>query len=799
MRIGETKMGINNNYVKATVGLALAVSSVPIIAPAYMKATTYSDVSESAYYYDAVQELAERGIINGYGDATFKPNEVATRGQTAKILASILGLDTINVVDPGFTDLSPDNPYYGAIAALVQAGIINGYEDRTFRMNEPLKRNHLAKMLVKAFNLQSPEGVNLPFTDVHQSYKDYILALYANEITTGRTEMEFDGESYVTRGQLAAFVVRTEVAVQIAKDQEQPNVDPTPPIEPIPTPDQSLTFTLSIDGMSEFFSSNDEYELMTSAVIGKMYLEGDVVNITFVSEDAIPKESFKVKINGVEYEFKFNKNEKNWGAKKVKEAISTVPEFTPTPTPTPVPEPTPKPPSTISVTGISLNSTTGTIILGETGQLTASILPVNATNKNVTWTTSDNNVATVDNKGKVTAVGVGNAIITAKTADGAKTATAAYTITKKALNIAAPTIAGKVYDGTTAATVTPGTLNGVVAGEDVTVSAVATYDNANVGRNKEVTVVYTLGGADASNYTAPANTVVTTGEITAMPVTASSNGIATATGTTTITLGQVIPGLTASDIVVKKDGIALLPTEYTLGILTGTTVDITFDATAGLAYSQVITVEITKIGYTINGGSAINITNTIDALSTALYAKIGAATTVLNATSVGTGVGQVAQADKDTLATAITTAQGVYDARATKTQAELDSATTVLDNAITTFNGKIIVSNRAPVIVVSYASSWEISKLNESLNQEILVIFQGFLRKIFQDPDGDNLSYTVTSSDVTVATIELLGNDNMQFQRVSKPQSPVEVTFTITAHDGKGGTVSEVWKVTINN
>ncbi|MGM9943802.1 MAG: S-layer homology domain-containing protein, partial [Lysinibacillus sp.] len=209
-------MGINNNYIKAIVGLSLAVSSVPVFAPVYTKAATFPDVPDSAYYADAVRELAERGILSGYEDGTYKPNNVATRGQMAKILAGILGLDTKNVVDPGFTDVLPSNPYYGAIAALAQAGIISGYEDGTFRMNEPIQRNHLAKMLVNAFHLQSPEGATMPLTDVIEEYKDYVLALYTNGITTGRTATQFDGGSYVTRGQLAAFVVRTEKAVQSA-------------------------------------------------------------------------------------------------------------------------------------------------------------------------------------------------------------------------------------------------------------------------------------------------------------------------------------------------------------------------------------------------------------------------------------------------------------------------------------------------------------------------------------------------------------------------------------------------------
>ena len=419
-------MGIKNNYIKATVGVTLAVSSVPMFAPTYAQATTFSDVPQSAYFYDAVHALAEREIVKGYVDHTFKPNVAATRGQIAKILAGILGLDTNDVVDPGFTDVLPSDSYYGAIAALAQAGIISGYEDHTFRTNEPLQRNHLAKILVKAFHLQSPEGATMPLMDVSKEYKDYILPLYTNGITTGRTATQFDGGSYVTRGQLAVFVMRTEAVVQLtANEEETPNTDPNTLTEsyPEPEPELNLTFTLSIEGMAEIFSTDKEYELMTSAVIAKMYLEGDVVKITFVSEEAIPKEPFKVKIQNVEYEFKFNVNGNTWVGNKFKESVSPVPESRPTP------DPATSPPSTISVIDISLNATAATINQGETAQLTASILPANATNKNVTWTSSDSKVATVDSRGKVTAIGVGNATITAKTADGAKTATVTYTVT----------------------------------------------------------------------------------------------------------------------------------------------------------------------------------------------------------------------------------------------------------------------------------------------------------------------------------------------------------------------------------
>jgi hypothetical protein len=87
-------------------------------------------------------------------------------------------------------------------------------------------------------------------------------------------------------------------------------------------------------------------------------------------------------------------------------------------------------------------------------------------------------------------------------------------ITALQLDVTAPVITeSKLYDGTTSVQVTPGTLIGVIAGDDVTVSATAAYSDASVGSNKLITVVYTLSGADAANYFAPGNYMISTGVI----------------------------------------------------------------------------------------------------------------------------------------------------------------------------------------------------------------------------------------------------------------------------------------------
>jgi hypothetical protein len=78
----------------------------------------------------------------------------------------------------------------------------------------------------------------------------------------------------------------------------------------------------------------------------------------------------------------------------------------------------------VPVTGITLDNSTINLKVGGQQQLTATVLPADATNKAVTWSTSASTVATVDATGKVTAVAAGTAILTATTVDDAKTASA---------------------------------------------------------------------------------------------------------------------------------------------------------------------------------------------------------------------------------------------------------------------------------------------------------------------------------------------------------------------------------------
>ena len=114
----------------------------------------------------------------------------------------------------------------------------------------------------------------------------------------------------------------------------------------------------------------------------------------------------------------------------------------------------------VPVTGITLNKTATTLVVNHSEQLTASVTPANATDQTITWTTDNGAVATVDNTGKVTAVGAGEAVITATTNDGSFMASCTVTVAVKPLYTLTP-VEDDVYtigtsDGSSTMTVNEG-------------------------------------------------------------------------------------------------------------------------------------------------------------------------------------------------------------------------------------------------------------------------------------------------------------------------------------------------------
>lgn len=115
---------------------------------------SFSDVPTTHPYYQYIESAKLRGIIVGYGNGTFGPNNTVTRAQATKMLVLSRGWPIVNPSSPTFPDVLGDSWAYGYVETAFRKAIIGGFGDGTFRPNYPLTRAHLSKML--ALTLQQP-------------------------------------------------------------------------------------------------------------------------------------------------------------------------------------------------------------------------------------------------------------------------------------------------------------------------------------------------------------------------------------------------------------------------------------------------------------------------------------------------------------------------------------------------------------------------------------------------------------------------------------------------------------------
>ena len=204
-----------------------------------------------------------------------------------------------------------------------------------------------------------------------------------------------------------------------------------------------------------------------------------------------------------------------------------------------------QPAQTVAVTGVTLSQTTASVTVGGTLTLTANIVPANATNKSVTWSSSVPAVATVSD-GVVSALSAGSTVITVKTADGNHTATCTVTVSAAAVSVTGVTL------NKTALTLTEGgeeTLVAEVAPANATNKAV-TWESGN----PEVASVDQSGKVTAVKAGTATITVTTAdgGKTASCTVTVNAATVAV----TGVTLDKVSATMEIGDVLTLRPTVA---------------------------------------------------------------------------------------------------------------------------------------------------------------------------------------------------------------------------------------------------
>lgn len=167
----------------------------------------FTDVSEGDWYYEAVRFAQERGLMIGYSDGRFGPSDTLSRAQLAQILFNKEGRPAVS--GGGFNDVDGGAWYADAVTWAAENGIVGGYGNGTFGPNDPITREQLAVMLWRYVGSPAATDKELHFNDTDEISGFALEAMrwaVENGILNGYGGGRLDPQGQATRAQAAQML-----------------------------------------------------------------------------------------------------------------------------------------------------------------------------------------------------------------------------------------------------------------------------------------------------------------------------------------------------------------------------------------------------------------------------------------------------------------------------------------------------------------------------------------------------------------------------------------------------------------
>jgi len=167
----------------------------------------FSDVSTSAYYYEAVKWAQEKGITGGIGNGLFGPNQPCTRGQIVTFLWRAAGSPVVNYA-MDMTDVAEDAYYGEAVRWALSEGITTGTGDGKFSPDTICTRAQSVTFLFRAIGKLVDSKAEFSDVPTDSYYANAVAWAVENGVTNGIGDGLFGPDSDCTRAQIVTFLYR---------------------------------------------------------------------------------------------------------------------------------------------------------------------------------------------------------------------------------------------------------------------------------------------------------------------------------------------------------------------------------------------------------------------------------------------------------------------------------------------------------------------------------------------------------------------------------------------------------------
>ena len=175
------------------------------------EATPFADVGRDNEYYDEINELYARGIMNGTGGGLFSPDLTLDRAQLVTMLWRAAGKPSAEsdraAELPAFTDVKAGEWYYDAVVWAAENGIVKGYDNGLFGTNDPITTEQLAAILYRYAGLPEAPAVPLPegVSDWAENAAAWVLA---EDLVPALADGDTTPGAGATRGEAACALAR---------------------------------------------------------------------------------------------------------------------------------------------------------------------------------------------------------------------------------------------------------------------------------------------------------------------------------------------------------------------------------------------------------------------------------------------------------------------------------------------------------------------------------------------------------------------------------------------------------------
>ena len=177
----------------------------------------FTDVPSNFWAYESITKMTKEGIMSGYRNGTFKPNDPLSREEAASLFSNMIGDTPSIMLASSFSDITSDRWSSLAIESVARANIISGYGDNTYRPEQYMSRQEFAVVADKflhyqGYRTEDPTALDtIYFSDqkfiapwAQSSVRELALWGFINYNTKGL----FNPEKYITRGEAAEITYR---------------------------------------------------------------------------------------------------------------------------------------------------------------------------------------------------------------------------------------------------------------------------------------------------------------------------------------------------------------------------------------------------------------------------------------------------------------------------------------------------------------------------------------------------------------------------------------------------------------